>query len=471
MNTVQDRLVTASVLLSDSAWLYAVLVLAGLGSGVGRSPLGWTAIVALLTVSFLTARLLQLILMPAISSYIFQMLTGAVVIFLTLGTQVPSAGQFLDLGWAAGISSIQGAPLRALAGGVLGALLWWRGGRVASMDSPAETLAFSFRVGTLILAAAAVIDVFQSADLNIFPIMFLFFSASLVGLGISHILPAARAGVDVTAWPKVVGGTVSAILIIGLLFSALRQGAISLVAVPVLAVVKAIGTVFFFVVIVPIAFIIFWLLQGVQSILGAFVSPDPDELELSENLGFGESLSRLQSEADQGGWIDTLLQVVQWAGLAVIVLLMLFLLARAFRRPRRWRRHEPEATRDTVAEDVDPAYDMAQLLFNLIPRRFTHRSRLQPLRLPDDEAGVVDVFRLYFGLLLLAENKGYWRGPSQTASEYQRTLEEVFPANVVRAITAAFNRACYGRHTAPREQIDEMRTALEGLSTEGGSAG
>ena len=456
------------MLLSDSAWLYAVMVLVGLGSGIGRSPLGWTAIVALLTVSFLTARLLQLILMPAISSYLFQMLTGAVVIFLTLGTQVPSAGQFLDLGWAAGISSTPGAPLRALAGGVLGALVWWRGGRVASMESLSETLAFSFRVGTLILAAAAVIDVFNSADLNIFPIMFLFFSAGLVGLGISHILPAAREGVDVTAWPRVVGGTVSAILIIGLLFSALQRGAISLVAVPALFVVKVIATVFFFAVIVPIAFIIFWLIQGVKSILGAFVSPEPTEIEPPESLGFGETLSRLQSEANEGGWIETLLQVVQWAALAVLVLLLLFLLARAFRRPVRWLRDRSEATRDTVAEDVDPAYDMAQLLFNLIPRRLTHRSRLRHLRLPDDEAGVVDVFRLYFGMLLLAENKGYRRGPSQTAGEYQRTLEEVFPANVVRAITAAFNRACYGRHPAAPEQIDEMRTALDGLSAEGG---
>ncbi len=180
------------MLLSDSAWLYAVMVFVGLGSGIGRSPLGWTAIIALLTVSFLTAQLLQLILMPAISSYVFQMLTGAVVIFLTLGTQVPSAGQFLDLGWPAGVSSIPGATLRALAGGVLGALVWWRGGRVASMDSPAETLGFSFRVGTLILATAAVIDVFNSANLNIFPIMFLFFSSGLVGLGISHILPLMK---------------------------------------------------------------------------------------------------------------------------------------------------------------------------------------------------------------------------------------------------------------------------------------
>lgn len=454
------------MLLSESAWLYAVMVLVGLGLGIGRSPLGWTAIVALLTVSFLTARLLQLILMPAISSYVFQMLTGAVVIFLTLGTQVPSAGQFLDLGWAAGISSTQGAPLSALAGGVLGALLWWRGGRVASMESSAETLGFSFRVGTLILAAAAVIDVFNSADLNIFPIMFLFFFAGLVGLGISHILPAARGGVDVTAWPRIIGGTVSAILLTGLMFSALQRGAISLVAVPALAVVKVIGTVFFFAVIVPIAFIVFWLLEGVKAVLGVFITPDPTEVELQE--GFGETLSRLQTEANEGGWLETLLQVVQWAALAVMVLLLLFLLARAFQRRGRWRRDQSESTRDTVAEDVDPAYDMAHLLFNLIPRRMRHRSRLRPLRLPDDEAGVVDVFRLYFGMLLLAEDKGYRRGPSQTAGEYQRTLEEVFPANLVGALTAAFNRACYGRQPAPREQIDEMRTALEGLSAEGG---
>ena len=96
------------------------------------------------------------------------------------------------------------------------------------------------------------------------------------------------------------------------------------------------------------------------------------------------------------------------------------------------------------------------------------QSHLRHLKIPDDEAGIVDVFRLYFGMLLLADKGGHPRGLAQTAGEYEQTLEGIFPTGLVRTITAAFNRACYGRHPAPPEQIAEMRTALERLSAERG---
>ena len=71
-------------------------------------------------------------------------------------------------------------------------------------------------------------------------------------------------------------------------------------------------------------------------------------------------------------------------------------------------------------------------------------------------------------MLLLAEKAGHPKSVSQTVGEYQSTLERIFPAGVVQAITAAFNRACYGRRPAPREEIDEMRSDLERLSAEHG---
>ena len=469
MNTLQDRVISASVLLSESAWLYAMMGIMGLGSGVGGSPLGWSAVVSLMLVSFVTARLLRAILMPAVAGYFFQMLTGTVTIFVTLGTQLPSGGQFLDLGWTASVSTTPGAPLQALAGGVFGALAWWRGGRLAAIDSPAETLGFSFRIGVLIMAAAAVIDIFQSADLNIFPIMFLFFASGLVGLSVSHILPSAGT-IPAASWPRVVGATVSVILVIGLLFSALQRGVLSFVASGAMLIVNGLTTVFFFVVIVPIVYVVFWLFELVRSVLANFIELAPREEEAEAPVtGFLESVRELQSDsADGGGWLDVLLQVVQWVGLAVIVLVLLFLLARAFRRRFRWVRDDPQGVREAISEGADPAADFAQLFLDLIPRRMRQRSHLRHLRIPDDEAGIVDVFRLYFGMLLLAENKGHPREPSQTAGEYQYTLERILPSNIVRTITAAFNRACYGRHPARPEQIDEMRTALERLSTERG---
>ena len=457
------------MLLSESAWLYAMMGLLGLGSGVGGSPLGWTAVVALLVVSFTTARLLRAILMPAVAGYLFQMLTGTVVVFVTLGTQLPSAGQFLDLGWIASVSSTPGAPLQALAGGVLGVLAWWRGGRLAAIDSPAETLGFSFRIGLLVMAAAAVIDIFNPADLNIFPLMFLFFASGLVGLSVSHILPPAGA-IPAASWPRVIGATVLAILVVGLLVSVLQRGVLSFVASSAMWIVNGMTTVFFFVVIVPIVYVVFWIFELVRSILGNFIEVSPREEETEAPVtGFVESMRRLQSDATEGGgWLDVLLQVIQWAGLTVVVLLLLFLLARAFRRRFRWVRDDVQGAREAISEGADPASDLAQLLLNLIPRRMRQQSHLRHLRIPDDEAGIADVFRLYFGMLVLAENRGHAREPSQTAGEYEQTLERIFPNTLVRTITAAFNRACYGRHPAPPEQIAEMRTDLERLSAERG---
>ncbi|HBD83022.1 MAG TPA: hypothetical protein DC056_03325, partial [Dehalococcoidia bacterium] len=97
------------------------------------------------------------------------------------------------------------------------------------------------------------------------------------------------------------------------------------------------------------------------------------------------------------------------------------------------------------------------LLFNLIPERFRRKKTQHHLNLPDDDSGIVDVFRMYFGMLMLAEDQGHPRPAHQTPSEYQSTLERIFPQRIVRMVTEAFNRACYGHTPASRAQIDEMR--------------
>ena len=109
---------------------------------------------------------------------------------------------------------------------------------------------------------------------------------------------------------------------------------------------------------------------------------------------------------------------------------------------------------------------MARLLFGLIPDRFKGKRRPPAFRLPDDDADLVEVFRIYFGLLVIADERGFPRPPNETPTEYQRTLERLIPRNLARMATAAFVRACYGHQGTPREQIDQMRVSLEQLSSE-----
>jgi hypothetical protein len=71
-------------------------------------------------------------------------------------------------------------------------------------------------------------------------------------------------------------------------------------------------------------------------------------------------------------------------------------------------------------------------------------------------------------MLVLAAERGFPRPPSATPGEYQRTLETVFPAKLVRMATSAFNLACYGHRPAPREQIEEMQLSFDHLAADGG---
>jgi hypothetical protein len=77
----------------------------------------------------------------------------------------------------------------------------------------------------------------------------------------------------------------------------------------------------------------------------------------------------------------------------------------------------------------------------------------------------VDVLRLYYDLLTLADKRGLRRRSNETATEFQQKLEGLFPRDLVHMTTEAFNRAFYGHHPASGEQIARMRSHMNGLAT------
>ena len=466
MSSAQARLVTWAALLAESAWLSALCALVGLAVGLGAGPLGLLAVLAIMSSSFLVARGLGLVLMPPVVAYSLQMIVGALVVYVTLGTQVGPGAQGVDLGWAGKLASgaeADGFARGAAVGAFLGVMLWWRGGRLASTDSPTDTLATSFRWGIVVLSVAAVVDIFSSSDLKVFRVIFMFFAAGLAGLSVAHILPMSRRANEGGTWPRVVGGVVSAVLVTGLLFSLLQKSVLSVLSTPVLVVLDALATVVFFVIVIPLAYLFEFILRGLAW-LAKLVGLGPEEGEAMPPFeGFGEMVLRVQEETQTGP--SAILHALEWMLLAMVVAVLLFLLARAFRGRGRWWKVQPQGARESVGEGADPAFDMAHLLFDLLPGRFKRSRSPQARRLPEDAPDVVDVFRVYFGLLALAEEKGYPRPTNETPAEYQRTLERVLPSGLVRMATTAFIRACYGHRPAPREQIDEMRASLERLTS------
>lgn len=461
MNTLRRRAIVAAHLLSESIWVYALAAAIGAMSGNGRGPLEWWTVACLLTASYLAMRSLQLFRMPTMAAQCMNALIAALAIYAAIGAQF--SGSAVDLTWVRhmfGNDDPQSFDFIAIVGGLLGAGLWWRGGSLTLADQPVESLDSSFKLGLLALAIAAGIDMVASVDLNILPLMFVFFAASLAGLSIGNLRPPAADASKERRWVRTIGGVVGGVLGAGVILAILGRFVLSWLSAPAVWLLGLLSNVVFYVIILPLAYVFGYLAEAILAILEWLIGDQ--EFEPQEQAA--EAGNWLQEIRDQETEAPAFLTYLEWAVGAVVVLVVLFFLWRSFRRRMVRVEDDEEALRESVAEDADVASDLARLLYRLVPDRFKRPRAAPGLRIPEGDADIADMFRIYFGMLSLAEERGFPRPASKTPREYQGTLEGLFPQDLVRGATAAFNRACYGHRAPPREQIDEMRLALDQLA-------
>lgn len=466
MSSAQDRLILIASVIVESVWIYVLIAVFSVALLQGSLAVTWIAAAAIMGGSFFVARATLMMIMPLWMQYAVQMASGVIAVYLALGTYIlPSSAPGVDLGWLAAIMSDAASTNdrgRAVMGALFAAILWWRGGRIASIEFPTDHLSMTFRVGLIVLAFGAVVDIFHHANLNIFPLMFTFFISGLVGLSIGHILPASGNSRVQRRWTRIIGGVVGGIIVVGLVFSILQKSVIDFIAAPLGALFNLLVTVVMYVVVLPIAYVVGYLTLWFFSLLRRLFGEPPERPE--QEVGAGDFLSDLREQATSSEpsiWGD----VIEWTIIAILALIALTLMAQGFRRIIRWRRVDEDGEREPIAEDVDPGLDMARLLFNLLPERFRRRRGAKGLRLPDDERDIVDVFRIYFGMLEVAEERGFRRSSNQTPNEHLSAMARVFPSRIARLATEAFNRACYGRRPASRAQINEMREVLEQVAS------
>ncbi len=466
MRLSQDRLVLAATVVSESAWVYALLGVLGAASGRDEGPLDWFGVVAILGLSTVLGRLAPSNTRAIEFLYLASALIGSAVVYLVVGTQVEMGT--VDLAW--GLKLLNGVAtgdylFKAIAGAFFGVLLWWRGVRLAGVEFPTESLSFSFRIGILALTVATIVDIYYPAQLNTFPMIFVFFAGALGGLSIGHILPETRKSAEARTWPRVVSGVVASVLVVGVVFGLLHRGMLSFLATPGRAALDAAWKGFFWGVVAPIAYVFDLITGGIIAFFDRVFEPDAEEAGGDLGRQAQQALEQLQQQEEEAaGSLVGVIQIIEWVLLAIVVLCFLLLLTKAFRSLLKGR---PEATvghRESVKEDAKPASDIARLLLNLIPDTLRRGGRKR-FKLPDGPPGVVNVLRLYYEILNLAEEKGFRRRPQQTANEFQPTLEGVFPRNLARAATEAFNRACYGDHPTAEGEIAQMRSSVDAIKT------
>ena len=471
----KDRWVLAAILVSESAWVFAALGAAavvggGPDGGSPGSPLSWPALLAIMGSSMFLTRLGRLKFSSVDVTRTVRPLLGVAVVYLTVGTQVVPGSSGVDLLWVTRFGSPtapEGFTFNAVLGSVIGTVMWWRAGGLGAGEEPVLSLERSFRLGLLALAIATAVDIVSDVSIYAFPMVFVFFASALGGLSIGHLMPESEDSTSSSAWPKLISGTIAGILAIGLFFMLFR-GLLSYLSTPLLTALSAVATVIVWVVLVPIAF----LLNLFNDLLIALFSRDGDRpAERPDDQRFeGPPEDPLEGfEGAEGEGAESLfdfVQLVEWALMALVALFLLYLLAMAFRRIISGGRAGPEGHRESVREEADTVSDVAKLLRRLLPDWLKRRRAQERLTLPDGPPGIVSAVRVYYQLLSMAEDRGTTRSPQETAIEFQRTLEALFPHDLVNMATAAFNRAFYGRHPASDVEIATLESSLQAIASD-----
>ena len=191
MNVTQVRWVLAATIVSESAWVFALLGVVGLAFSMGAGVLGWLAVLAIMSIS----AFYQLVTVPSDTeeAITFSWRTlgiAAAVVYVAVATEVGEGLLGTDLLWFFRFETWGSAANQPLMGTAAGALLWWRGSRLSSSTDLKESLSFSFRIGVVALAIAVIVDLAVDTNLGTFLPVFVFFAFGLAGL--ERRQPAAR---------------------------------------------------------------------------------------------------------------------------------------------------------------------------------------------------------------------------------------------------------------------------------------
>ena len=320
MRSSQGNWAVGATLVSESAWLFSLLGVIGAYTGLDESPLAWLAILALLGMPVLVIRLGPSDVKSVEMFYMAQLTVAAAAIYFIVGTQIAPGTSAFDLAWGIKLvtgSQPDGYAARAIAGAAIGGLLWWRGVRLASVPTPVSTLSLSFRIGIFFLALAALLDIFHPADLNTYPMIFIFFAAGLGGLIIGHLMPESELSSKSMTWPRVILGVVSALMVVGVVLSLSQKGVHSFLSAP-LAALGALGRGMFWIILAPF----FWALeQFTNLVLRIFDRPfEPNEGSVLGTGGDSEEV--LDQTRRVIGGLGEVVEAEQESGGEVLALLM-----------------------------------------------------------------------------------------------------------------------------------------------------
>ena len=472
MTLTRERLTYATLVVSESAWLFAFLSILGVAAGSTGSPLSYFAILGLLGLSTLMYSYIRRKEFQAFELFYLGSTVFGVVLAYTVVAAAYEPNETFTIDWITKLIDStykeQGRTFHGVAGAILAIGMWFRGIRLSMVQFPEKSLKISFRLGLFFIGFAAIMDILIEKQLNIFAMVLIFFGSGLAGLNIGHLVSETSTSSQTKTWPKVMGLAVIGILVVGGMFGFLQQSWLAFITAPVKFVFDRVIEGILLIIGVPLVLV----LEGINSAMDAFFSPVEGLEPLPEaTVTPTPTVGPTQDFFSSGGYGNNvrapafLVAITQYiryglvvATIAVVSIFLYVLMRKLAKKLKR----EDEPDRESILDEMNFASDIGDLFSDLMSNvkdLFKGAGR-KVFRLPAGPPGVVEALRLYYQMLTTAEQNEVARPDHYTPNEFRGELRSVFPNELVGPATEAFNRAHYGDIPATNEEITEMRAAF-----------
>jgi Domain of unknown function (DUF4129) len=469
---VNRATLTLGLVLMDVAWVYPWSALLGTWADPPRDNglLSSPTILALLLLSAIATHLIGRRLGRARPAKLT--LAALALIAAVAAVRVEHYSAVGGVDWVGPLLGALATAIGELSGPVVAfavaLYLWYRGVRLGSQTPSFTDVESAFRWGIGRLAVfGLVVALSRRLEAQTTPYVVAFFFVSLLTLALGRLeslRTRTRTPSLNTQWLAVLLVVASSVVLLALLLGQIVSFDLLVLATrPLFDVLGSIVLLLLYIIVIPLAFVLEWLIYLVLSLIqgnGNRLPPEPLSPSDLDN-----ALQRFLAEQMP----PELVFGLKAAGAALLVIIALAIVVRGLSR---WRPTGADA--DATNEERDSLWDphQAWALFLAWLRGLFGR-RGQMAALPSPTAAVLagdslptrlDSVRALYGELLRAgAAAGAVRRPATTPLEHQRALREVLePDEAIAELTVAYVAVRYGDMDVPiaevRERFDEVRS-------------
>ena len=446
-------------LVMEGAWLTSLIAFCTLFLGGHVSAMPGVVSFGLLTVAFAVSYVMQHLEVSDAKLQLWSVVLAVAVINGTAKLLVTGQLDFWNVTW----------PLAYLGGGegsadqgrqtalalIFGVVLWWRGTRIAEDIPNFAGILVAFRVGVVFVAFQSILEGITPMREGAAGMVVPFFVGGLSALALAHMERVDRLRtIRTTGYGVFVpAGVISAVALVGVVIGLLPFGELGkMVGYLARAFDFATYTVFYFILLF-LGYFAELLINAGNWLLSFVRIPFRLQNPLADN-----TLDRLREQNLDPGSPENVYNFLRIAVILVLALIVLFVLARAFRRRRKRAAFEEMELHSAVETDV--------LGGGLLPAWLQRLwAGLSGSESGDISGALAAVIRLYLLLLQWAARAGFPRAASRTPFEFQLELERAVGERegIIDRLTKAFTAVRYGQKLPPPEDVRQLEQDLQAL--------